>query len=512
MSGYFLGIDLGSSSLKISFLSTDCSVTGPFSREIPGVFPQAGWTEQHPELWYRLLCDLLSESFARTSIKPSEIIAIAIDGATHTTVLLDKDYRPLRPAIMWNDQRAADVASRLPRELHDEIFGKTYHPPGAMWSLCQNLWVAENQPELWQKVKFMMFAKDYLRFRLTGEYVTDFIDAQGSQFYDMKEMCWSRSLCALMGFEADYLPHIQKSTDLAGAIMEMAAKETGLTVNTKVFTGTTDTAMEVLAAGAIRPGQSTLKLATSGRICVVTDKAYPHLNLVNYSHVIDGLWYPGTGTRSCATSLRWFKDNFAQYEHYVADAGGKNVYKLLDELASHVPVGTEGLFFHPYLLGEFTPYRNAHLRASFIGAGMNHTRGHFIRAILEGTAYSLRDCMQVLQMLDITAKGTTKLIGGGSSSALWAQITADVMDRELETPKISDSSFGSAMLGAVGYGHFNSFQEAVAACFTTTGIITPIPGNTERYDRLFLIYKDIVAKLVPVYDELAELLKESRQA
>jgi len=506
MTRYFLGIDLGSSGLKVTFLSTDHVATGPFICEIPGIFSKVGWTEQRPELWYDLLCKLLSKAFSRTGIRPSEVLAVSVDAATHTTVLLDQDFHPLRPAIMWNDQRAVKVAGRLNRERRDEIVAATNHPPGAMWSLCQNIWVAENEPELWRSVRRLMFAKDYLRYRLTGEYVTDFIDAQGSQFYDVKERRWSASLCGLMGIGAEQLPSIQKPTDPAGSITTMAAEDTGLLAGTKVFTGTTDTVMEVLAAGATKPGQSTLKLATSGRICVVTDRAYPHPQLVNYSHVVEGLWYPGTGTRSCATSLRWFKDNFAQYERQIAEAGGTSIYGLLDQSASCVEVGAEGLFFHPYLLGEFTPYSNANLRASFIGAGMKHTKAHFVRAILEGTAYSLRDCMQVFETLDITAQGTVKLIGGGSRSALWAQIAADVMGIELEKLRIFDSSFGSAMLAAVGCGHFSGFSEAVSACVVTDCIISPRAENIERYDRLFQIYKDITVRLAPVYDKLSELL------
>lgn len=493
--------------MKLTLLSTENKIEGHYSREIMGIFPQVGWAEQDPDQWYHLLCAMLQDIFAENKIKPEEIIAIAPDAATHTTVLLDENFRPVRPAIMWNDQRAASIASEFSPSERAEIIETTLHPPGAMWSLCQNLWVKKYEPKIWKKVKYILFAKDYLRFRLTGEYVTDAIDAQGSQFYDVGGRCWSKRLCKLMEFEPDHLPMIQKPTDGAGSVTPKAAAQTGFAAGTKVITGTSDTVMEVLAAGAIEIGQSTIKLATSGRICIVTDRAYPHPQLVNYSHVIDGLWYPGTGTRSCATSLRWFKDNFAQYEQLAARERDISVYKILDEMAEKIPAGSEGLFYHPYLLGEFTPYSNANLRASFIGAGMKHTKAHFVRAILEGTAYSLKDCMAVLDGLNIQTKGNIKLIGGGSISKLWGQIVADILNKEVEVPHTSDSSFGSALLAAVGARHFSSFGEAVDHCVKNSAIIKPNEENAKIYHQFFGVYKDIVQSLTNSYDKIAEILK-----
>ena len=503
MNEYLLGVDIGSSALKITLLCADGRTVGPFSREIKMSAKRPGYVEQNPDSWLEIFSQALSEAVEIAGIDTADIVALAPDATTHTTVLLDSEFRPVRPAIMWNDQRSAAIAEKLKKEHGDLIFRLTNHEPGAMWSLCQNLWVRENEPDNWNRVSHMMFAKDYFRFCLTGDYLTDYIDAQGSQFFDVEKNEWSDSLCDLMGFDCARLPEVKKPTDFAGVVTKEAAAKTGLKAGTKVFVGTTDTVMEVFAAGAVSKGQSTVKLATSGRICVIADKAYPHPMLVNYSHVVDGLWYPGTGTRSCASSLRWFKDNFARYEEVQAEKENRSVFEILGELAEKIPVGSDKLFYHPYLLGEFTPYANANLRASFTGASYSHTNGHFVRAIMEGCAFSLRDCFSVIDELGLPANGETRLIGGGSASRLWSQIVADVLQRPLIRPSVSDSSFGSAMLAGIGAGVFVDAHDAVAKCVKCDDVITPKIENYEAYNTLFRYYKKIQKQLEGVYTDLA---------
>lgn len=506
MKTYVCGIDIGSSTMKITLLGEDGSVLGPFKREIATKFPTPSYAEQDPSQWYDLLRECLGDAFATGLVDGVHIAALAPDAATHTTVLMDETYRPVRDAIMWNDQRSAALAAKC--AVKERVFDLSGHPPGAMWSLFQCLWVKENEPETWKKVRRMLFPKDYLRYQLTGVYATDHIDAEGSQFYDVHKNAWSAELCGILGFPPKDLPPILDATDRAGAVTKKAAKELGLSEGTPVFTGSTDTVMEVLAAGAVKKGQATVKLATSGRICVITDRPFPHPQLVNYSHVVPGLWYPGTGTRSCATSLRWYKDHFAGTEAAEAERTGKSVYRLLDEKAEAVPAGCEGLFFHPYLLGEFTPYSDETLRASFIGASMKHTERHFIRAILEGAAYSLRDCMGVIEKLGMSITSEQLLlIGGGSVSPLWGQILADVLGRGVAVPTVSDSSFGSAMLAAVGLHWYADFVAAAEHCCSVTSVIEPCEKNRTVYDRLFPIYRELVAALAPIYKQLAEKLK-----
>ena len=255
--------------------------------------------------------------------------------------------------------------------------------------------------------------------------------------FDCEKMCWSKRLCEIAGISEAYLPPIKKPTDIIGSITETAADMTGLKEGTPVICGTTDTVMEVFAGSAVNKGDVTVKLATAGRICVITDKPYPHRDLVNYSHIADGLWYPGTATKSAAASYRWYRDTF----------GGN--YKDLDKDAMNVPIGCEGLRFHPYLNGELSPYADPMLCGSFTGVRATHTKAHFTRAVLEGVCLALLDSRSVLDEVGINYSLRATAIGGGTKGEFWRQIAADVLGMTLKTVQSSDSSFGSAMLAGL---------------------------------------------------------------
>jgi xylulokinase len=285
------------------------------------------------------------------------------------------------------------------------------------------------------------------------------------------------------------LPPVVKPTDVIGTVTEAAAAQTGLLAGTKVICGTTDTVLEVFAAGAVKPGDMTVKLATAGRICVITEKAYPDKHLVNYSHVAQGLWYPGTATKAAAASYRWYRDTF----------GGD--YATLNQGAEQVDIGCEGLMYHPYLNGELTPYADPMLCGSFTGIRATHTKAHFTRAVLEGVAYSLLDSKQYLDSLHIPYNAVATAIGGGTKGKLWRQMIADALGIALKTTESSDSSLGSAMLAGIGIGVFADAADAVAKCVHECDITTPNPENTARYHALFAQYKKIHDALAPIYAE-----------
>ena len=306
--------------------------------------------------------------------------------------------------------------------------------------------------------------------------------------FDCNAMQWDAKLCDLAGITADMLPPVVKPTDVIGKVTSSAAKATGLSEGTPVICGTTDTVMEVFASGAVKKGQMTLKLATAGRICVITDRTYPDINLINYSHFIDGLYYPGTATKSCAASYRWFRDTF----------GGD--YKELDAAASEVPIGCDGIVFHPYLNGELTPYANPNLCADFVGVRASHTKAHFTRAVLEGVAMSMLDCKQALDSLNVSHDSSAIIIGGGGKSPLWRQIISDALGIELIEMKYTDSSFGSAMLAGIAVGVFENAEQAVKKCNKVVSSTLPNHENTMKYNELFKKYKAIQKALEPIYN------------
>jgi xylulokinase len=247
--------------------------------------------------------------------------------------------------------------------------------------------------------------------------------------------------------------------------------------------------MEIFASGAVGCGDVTVKLATAGRICVITDKAHPDAHLVNYPHVCQGLWYPGTATKAAASSYRWYRDSF----------GGE--YNVLNEEAQKIPLGAEGLIFHPYLNGELTPYGDPKLSGSFTGLRSTHTKAHFTRAVLEGVALSLLDSKKYLEEIGISLNDEATLIGGGAKGELWSKITADTLGMRLKITKSSDSSLGSAMLAGVAVGVFESPSVAVQKCVKQSRIVEPCPENTAKYNELYKKYKAIASALQPIYDE-----------
>lgn len=486
---YLLGIDFGGGASKATLLGDDGGIVAENTVEYPTLYPEVGACEQDPADWIGALCENTAALLAKSGIDPRDIAAIAIDSATHSSLVCDGDKTPLRHAMHWTDSRSRKQATYLRETFGDEIFAKTYHKPDTIWTLPQLLWLAENEPEVHGKIKHVFFEKDYVRYFLTDVFCTDYIEAEGSMLFDCVNMRWDEWLCSLAGIDVNALPPIVAPTDVIGKVTERAARATGLAEGTPVICGTTDTVMEVFASGAASVGDVTVKLATAGRICVITDAPHPDRHLVNYSHVVDGLWYPGTATKAAASSYRWYRDTF----------GGE--YRELDAGAESIPVGCEGLMYHPYINGELTPYADPELCGSFTGMRATHTRAHFTRAVLEGVSLSLLDNKLYLDGLGIPYNGVATVIGGGAKGRLWRQITADALGIALKTTESSDSSLGSAMLAGVAVGIFESPRRAIECCVKQKDITYPNPENTARYRKLFEKYKKIHDALAPIYRE-----------
>lgn len=486
---YLLGIDFGGGASKATLIDINGSIIAENTVEYPTLYPAAGACEQNPQDWIDALCHNCKALLKKSGIDSCDILAVAIDSATHTSLVCDNDFKPIRNAIHWTDTRSRKQADKLREELGEEIFKKTFHKPDTIWTLPQLIWLKETESDAFEKVKYVFFEKDFVRYYMTGVFCTDYIEAEGSMLFDCNKMQWDSELCSLAGITADMLPPIKNPTDIIGGVTKAAAVATGLKEETPVICGTTDTVMEVFASGAVSKGDVTVKLATAGRICVITDKPYPDRHLVNYSHIANGLWYPGTATKSCAASYRWYRDTF----------GGE--YKELDNGAKEIPIGCDGLIFHPYLNGELTPYADPMLCGSFTGVRATHTKEHFTRAVLEGVAYSLLDSKQYLDSLNIPYNTVATAIGGGTKGKLWRQMIADALGIALKTTESSDSSLGSAMLAGIAVGVFRDASDAVSKCVKEVDITYPNHENTIKYQKVFANYKKIHDALAPIYSE-----------
>lgn len=487
-----LGIDLGAGSLKASLIRLDGSLEGEASHPVSTLAPQPGWSEQDPAEWWRAVCAAVPAALAKTGRSPASIAALSFSAGAHTQVLEDRDGRIIRPAILWNDQRSGPQTRALRERADDRILELGFNRANPTWTLPQMLWLKEHEPDAFQRVHRLYLAKDWLRSRFTGGFETDTIDAVGALMADARTLQWSQELCDLIGWNMATLPPIVAATSRCGSVTPEAARQTGLLAGTPVICGTSDTAVETYGAGMMRPGLGVAKLATAATVSVLSPHAVPHKELINYPHVIPDHWYVITATNSCASAHKWLRDIFFRRE----GEDGQIAFDAMERAANSVGAGSEGLFFHPYLNGERSPYWDPMLRADFVGIGFNHGAGHFVRALYEGISYSLRDCLEVLRANGLGFE-TARLTGGGARSPLWRQILADVLAVKVELPAVADASFGAALLAGVGIGAYSS-AEAAEQAIRVVATHEPDPSRVELYERGFALYRDIQAALAPL--------------
>jgi len=515
-----LGIDYGTGGCKVTALGADGSFAGEASVEYATYHDHPGWSEQEPADWWNALAAALKKLSGK-GIDLREVAACSLDGSTHNAVLLgssgsnsldsvlkDPSFRPVRRTIMWTDQRSTAECEILKTGWGEKIFSRCYQMPAPTWTLPQMMWLKANEPEALEKTEHVLFVKDYVRYLLTGDAATDRIEAQGTLMWAMPGEtgtpgCWDRELVALSGLGMQAMPRIIEPTDVVGRVTPEAAAFTGLPEGMPVVCGSSDSAVEDYGAGAVEPGDLIIKLATAGNVNSMTSIAHPHPKTLTYSHIVPGMWYSVSATNAAALCMRWLRDAFYGKSDGLqgiksAQGGDLNVYSLIDGEASASPAGANGVVFHPYLQGERCPYWDANLRASFTGVSISSTRGDFARALMEGVAFSLRDCYRTLEEMKLPVKRIF-LIGGGARSRLWSEIVANVFNCAVAVPTPGDASFGACLLAGTGIGVFGDVKEAVAKCLHVERTIAPDPVAAAQYDRLFEHYRRIHDALAPVY-------------
>lgn len=495
------GVDLGTGGCKATVIDTAGNVLAAAFKEYPSEHQKPGWSEQDPKLWIDAFVETVQTCKGQMQDGFDGVLGLAFSASAHNMVLLDEDGEVIRKCIMWNDQRSASQSNRLKEQYGDRIFEIGMAMPTPTWTLPQLLWVKENEEENYRKIHRLMFTKDYVRSFVTGDFVTDVVDAQGSLLFDARAKEWSKELCDMIGLPIETLPKVVQSKDVVGKVREHIAELTGLPSGLPVIAGCSDTAAEDFSAGAVREGQIIVKLATAGNVNIVLNHAKPHAKSFTYPYSVEGKWYTVTATNSCASANRWLRDTLYPVEKERCEDRGEDVYLYMNRQAEAVPLGSDGLIFHPYLLGERCPYFNPNARGNFFGVSMMHTKGHFARALLEGVAFSLYDCLEVLRNFTDNMEDVV-LIGGGAKSPLWSQIVSDVFGLEVKVPQNAESSFGGALLVGVGAGVFADEEEAVRRCVRMKSVFKPNAENHQKYRKIFEIYKKIVHAAEPIWEEL----------
>ena len=501
---YLLGVDLGAGSLKASVLTGEGVVLGDASAPVSTSNPKFGWAEQNPEEWYQAFRTAVPKALRKSQVTGDRLSGIGISGGAHIQVLTDAKGEVVRPAILWSDQRSAGEASELHELAGELIIRSSLNQVNPTWTLPQLLWLKRHEPDNIARVHRLFLSKDYLRFRVTGDWHTDFSDVVGALMADVKHAGWSQELCDLLGWRFETLPPVAKPTDVVGAVSARAAQEAGLVAGTPVVAGSNDTTVELFGAGALNPGQGAIKLATAAVLYRTTEGPVINPPVSCYPHILPGMYYTATGTNSCASAHRWLRDEFFSPYDGTVEASDPDTFSTMDRLASAAPPGSEGLIFHPYLQGERGPYWDPRLRADFIGITMHHGRAHFVRALYEGIAFSVRD---LLESSGVTrdAFSEIRLLGGGARSSTWRQVVSDVLGMEVLRPTYGDASFGAGLLAGVGVGTFASARDAIEQCVHVLDHCAPNAEHHALYSELFSLYKDAQAALAPISHKLHDL-------
>lgn len=417
----------------------------------------------------------------------------------HGAVLLDENDEVIRPALIWCDQRTEAQSKELERTIGlDRLIQLTSNPPLTNFTLTKLLWVRQHEPNNWQRVRKIMLPKDYVRLRLTGESAIDVADASGTLLLDVAHRTWSSEVLSKTGVEVKLLPKLYESQEICGQLTDAGANATGLLKGTPVVAGAGDQAAGAVGMGITRAGVVSATIGTSGVVFAATDKPSldPKGRLHTFCHAIPGRWHVMGVTQAAGLSLRWFRDRFG-----AGPDDGRDPYERLSAEAATVPVGSEGVLWAPYLMGERTPHLDPFARAAFVGLSASHTRAHLIRAVLEGVAYSLKDTFSIFGEIHVPVE-RIRLGGGGARSPLWQQIQADVYAHEVELLQAEEgAAYGAAILAGVGLGCWKSVDEACDAGVRVAKHIRVNKEASATMQRGYQTYRRIYPALHSIFAE-----------
>ncbi|MGB6422920.1 MAG: FGGY family carbohydrate kinase [Anaerolineales bacterium] len=496
-SRFVLGSDLGTSGCKSIVLDIEGQIRGWALEDYPTLRLHPGWAEQEPEDWFAAFCKTVRQAIKQAGIKPENIEVVCIVGITHNAILLDERDAVLRPSIIYTDTRSEEQAQALLERWGEQVFLRTNNGISPIWTWPQLLWIRENEQQIWSRIHRILFPKDFIRHQIAPSFIIDTIDPVGTLLYDPIENNWIEEFVTDLELPQHALPKSVGPFQVVGKISPVGENASGLKAGTPVIAGTTDTAAETFGVGALRPGQAYIKLATVGRIASVSSNPLLAPGILNYPHVIEGLWYPGTSTKFGASAFTWAREAFWTDNEMPAD------YKLMDRTAAMVPPGCDGMLFHPYLTGEFAPLWDPRLRASFLGVGLQHNRPHFTRAVMEGVGYAIRDALENVIKAGLQVD-EIRLIGGGSASKLWAQIICDILQRDVIVPEGTDAAYGAALMAGVAAGIYEKEPEFINNLIRVRDRYFPDKERVELYEELFNIFK-LASKAT---EEVSHLLYE----
>jgi xylulokinase len=502
---YLLAHDLGTSGNKATLFSTDGKLVKSVIYPYATNYFNSNWAEQDPNDWWKAVCSTTHQILE--GFDKNQVAAISFSGQMMGCLCVDKNGEPLRNSIIWADQRSVKEAAFIGERIENQRFYKiTGHRISPSYSLQKLLWIKNNEPEIYANTYKMLNSKDYIIYKLTNQFVTDFSDASSTNLLDLNTYKWSDELISITGIDGDKLPQLKKSTDVIGGVTAEAAAATGLAIGTPVVCGGGDGLCAAVGAGCVKEGATYSIVGSSSWISLTTEKPIydPQMRTFNWAHIVPGYVTPCGTMQTAGVAYSWLKNQICTSESREAEEKGINPYEIINREIEKSPAGANGILFLPYLLGERSPRWNPNARGAFIGLTVEHKREDILRSVLEGITLNLNIILNVFkQHADI--KEMT-VIGGGAKGKVWRQIMADVYNVNIKTPNYLEeaTSMGAAVAGGVGVGIFKDF-EVINNFIRIDDIQVPIKINHAKYNQLSPIFDDCYFSLVDVYEKLAAL-------
>jgi xylulokinase len=490
--GLVLGIDVSTTATKAILIDPAGAVRGIGTADLRVSMPQPLWSEQDPADWWSAAQTAIGGALASANASGADVEAVGMTGQMHGAVLLDAGGTVLRPAILWNDQRTAaecdEIRSVIGRERLIAISGND-----AITGLTapKLLWVRRHEPDAWSRLAHVLLPKDYLRYRLTGDYAMDKADGSGTLLFDLSARTWSPDLLSELALDPAWFPPTFEGPEVTGSVTPEAAEATGLRARTPVVAGGGDQSANAVGVGVVAEGSVALSLGTSGVIFAATDSPIhePNGRVHAFCHAVPGRWHLMSVMLSAAGSLRWFRDALAPGEEFGALAAS----------AGEVEAAADGLFFLPYLTGERSPHPDPLARGAFVGLALRHDRRHLVRAVLEGVGFGLRDGLELMLGAGVPRPQQIRASGGGLASPVWAQILADILEAELVTASTTEgAAYGAAVLAAVGVGWFDDVPTAAASIVRVSPVARPLPTGSAFADA-YAAYRELYPALAPIF-------------